>query len=79
MARPLGSKNKLSAANSTIPPDEPNPILEPPDPPLSVTDSRIITLTVPQDCTHTPEGLQAYLQELLDTAPKGVHVKIQIR
>ncbi len=77
MARPR--KSKFAAVNTTTPPDEPNPIPEPPDPPVNVTDSRIITLTVPADCTHTPEGLQAYLQELLDTAPKGVHVHIQIR
>jgi hypothetical protein len=40
---------------------------------------RTIQLVVPVDCTHSPEALRALLQEMLDTARPGEHVRVQVR
>ena len=72
MARPRNIDKQLAEVVESTQPAQPVNV-------YAESETRIITLTVPQDCTHTVEGLQAYLQELLDTAPRGVHVKIQIR
>jgi hypothetical protein len=45
----------------------------------SVEQDRTIQLVVPVDCTHSPEALRALLQEMLDTARPGEHVRVQVR
>jgi hypothetical protein len=45
----------------------------------NVEQDRTIQLVVPVDCTHSPEALRALLQEMLDTARPGEHVRVQVR
>lgn len=78
MGRPAGSQNKAKS----------DPVAEAEAlrtmPPAQVAASMaggggVITLTIPADALHGPEGLQAVLQEWLDTAAPGEVVRWQVR